>query len=65
VRFVVFAALAMKNTYRLLGCDAVWLRSVLQLLVTVNVPSLPILFTLMMGGKAFLRNVAYYKSHTA
>jgi hypothetical protein len=42
----------------------VFLRSMCRLLVTANVPSLPILITLMMGRNV-LRNVRSYKSHTA
>jgi hypothetical protein len=36
---------------------------VLQLLVTANVPSLPIFVTMM--TEAFLQNVGSYKSHVA
>jgi hypothetical protein len=41
----------------------VFLRSVHRLLVTVDVPSSPILVTLMM--EAFFRNIGSYKRHTA
>jgi hypothetical protein len=34
-------------------------------LITANVPSSPILVTLMMEVSKFLRNVGFYKSHTA
>jgi hypothetical protein len=43
----------------------VFLRSVLRLLVTANVPSFADSCHLDDGGDMFLRNVGSYKSHTA
>jgi hypothetical protein len=40
-----------------------FLRSVLRLLVTANVPNLPVLVTQMIEAM-LLRNVSSYKSHT-
>jgi hypothetical protein len=57
-------ALARTDVSEELSSDFVFLRSVRRLLVTANVPSPPILVTLMMEAKV-LRNVDSYKSHTA
>jgi hypothetical protein len=43
--------------------NIVFLHSMLLLVVTANVPSSPILVTLMRGGNTFLQNIGSYKSH--
>jgi hypothetical protein len=45
--------------------DFVFLRSVRRLLVTANVPSSPILVTLMMGTLNLSATFGSYKGHTA
>jgi hypothetical protein len=71
--FCSYLALRVKNKERhhLQGCYVMWLLEepieahLLWLLVTVNIPSSPILVTLMMEAIRSLQNVSSYKSHMA
>jgi hypothetical protein len=71
VRLEVFTAVTMKNGvfWDVTPCGSyknlVFLRSVRRLLVTARVVPSSTIFHPDEGGAKFLRNVGFYKSHTA